>query len=122
MVPSSMTKEQTMSPLRARMIEDMKLAGLAATTQEIYLQAVRSLAKYYHRSPALLAEEEVRRYLLQDVRERNARGSFKTSHYGIPLVSGQNANNSNWLFICEVSGLGSLCCRSSRSRSSRNCR
>ena len=37
--------------LRARMIEDMKLAGLAATTQEIYLQAVRSLAKHYNRSP-----------------------------------------------------------------------
>jgi hypothetical protein len=64
------------------MIEDMKLAGLAATTQAIYLQAVRSLAKHYHRSPELPAEEEVRRYLL-DVRERNARGSFKTSHYGI---------------------------------------
>ena len=61
-----------MSPLRARMIEDMKLAGLAATTQEIYLQAVRSLAKHYNRSPELLTEEEVRRYLL-DVRERNAR-------------------------------------------------
>jgi hypothetical protein len=57
------------------MIEDMKLAGLAPTTQEIYLQAVRSLAKHYHRSPELLAEEEVRRYLL-DVRERNARGSL----------------------------------------------
>jgi hypothetical protein len=38
-----------MSPLRARMIEDMKLAGLAATPQEIYLQAVRSLAKHYNR-------------------------------------------------------------------------
>ena len=71
-----------MSPLRARMIEDMKLAGLAATTQEIYLQAVRSLAKHYKRSPELLAEEEVRRYLL-GVRERYARGSFKTCHYGI---------------------------------------
>ena len=43
-----MTEEQTMSPLRARMIEDMKLAGLAATTQEIYLQAVRSLATHYN--------------------------------------------------------------------------
>ena len=59
MVPSSMTKEQTMSPLRARMIEDMKLAGLAATTQQIYLQAVRSLAKHYYRSPALLAEPAI---------------------------------------------------------------
>ncbi len=34
-----------MSPSRARMIEDMKLAGLAATTPEIYFQAVRSPGK-----------------------------------------------------------------------------
>src|SRR5262252_5852750 len=94
MVPCSMTKEQTMSPLRARMIEDMKLAGLAPTTQEIYLQAVRSLAKHYHRSPELLAEEEVRRYLL-DVRERNARGSFKTSHYGIQFFY-RNTLGKDW--------------------------
>jgi Phage integrase, N-terminal SAM-like domain len=63
------------------------VAGLAATTQEIYLQAVRSLAKHYHRSPELLAEEEIRRYLLH-VRERNARGSFKTCHYGIQSSTG----------------------------------
>src|SRR6267143_2760888 len=98
MVPSSMTNEQTMSPLRARMIEDMKLAGLAATTQEIYLQAVRSLAKHYNRSPELLAEEEVRRYLL-DVREWNARGSFKTSHYGIQFFyrNTRDGSSSNGL-------------------------
>jgi integrase/recombinase XerD len=76
-------------------IEDMKLAGLAATTQQIYLQAVRSLAKHYNRSPALLAEEEVRQYLL-DVRERNARGSFRTSHYGIQFFYGTRwASSSN---------------------------
>src|SRR5208337_1541421 len=34
-------KETTMSPLRARMIEDMTLAGLAVGTQKIYIQAVR---------------------------------------------------------------------------------
>jgi integrase/recombinase XerD len=67
-----MTKEQTMTPLRTRMIEDMKLAGLAAKTQEVYLQAVSALAKHYKKSPELLIEEEVRRYLL-DARERNAR-------------------------------------------------
>jgi hypothetical protein len=33
-----------MSPLRARMIEDMSLAGLAKGTQQIYVQAVRRLA------------------------------------------------------------------------------
>ena len=53
-----------MTPMRARMIEDMKLAGLAARTQEVYIQAVCGLAKYYKKSPELLDEEEVRRYLL----------------------------------------------------------
>src|SRR5215469_8037628 len=105
MVLCSMTKEQTMSPLRARMIEDMKLAGLAPTTQEIYLQAVRSLAKHYHRSPELLAEEEVRRYLL-DVRERNARGSFKTSHYGIQFFY-RNTLSKDWALFKKRFGLPS---------------
>src|SRR4030081_3306197 len=102
MVPSSMTKEQTMSPLRARMIEDMKLAGLAATTQEIYLQAVRSLAKHYNRSPELLAEEEGRRYLL-DVRERNARGTFQSSHYGIQFFY-RNSLGLDWALFKKRSG------------------
>ena len=72
-----------MSAMRTRMIEDMKLAGLSAKTQEVYLQAVTTLVKHYgNRSPDQLIEEEVRRYLLE-VRERSARGTFKTCHYGI---------------------------------------
>ena len=39
-----------MTPLRARMIEDMTLAGFAPRTQEVYLQAVRRLAAHYNRS------------------------------------------------------------------------
>lgn len=72
-----------MSPLRVRMIEDMTLAGLAQGTQRIYAQAVRRLAAHYRRSPDQLSEEEVRRYLL-DLRQRGlARGTFKTSLYGL---------------------------------------
>jgi hypothetical protein len=71
-------KEQTMTPLRARMIEDMKLAGLAERTQEVYLQAVRA-----DRSPDQLTEEEVRRYLLGVRKQGAARGRLKTCHYGI---------------------------------------
>ena len=36
-----------MTPLRIRMIEDMTLAGLAAGTQAVYIQAVRRLAAHY---------------------------------------------------------------------------
>ena len=72
-----------MSPLRARMIEDMSLAGLAKGTQKIYVQAVRRLAAHYRRSPDLLSEEEVRGYLL-GLRQRGvARGTFQTSRFGL---------------------------------------
>ena len=53
-----------MSPLRARMIEAMTLAGLAPGTQKTNARAVRRLAAHYRRSPDQLTEEEVRGYLL----------------------------------------------------------
>src|SRR5215470_1114165 len=100
-----MTKEQTMSPLRTRMIEDMQLAGLSATTQEVYLQAVTALVKHYrNRSPDQLTEEEVRCYVLA-VRQRNARGTFKTCHYGIQFFY-RNTLGKDWaLFKCNSSNL-----------------
>jgi hypothetical protein len=78
--------EGPMTPLRQRMIEDMVLAGLARGTQEAYLSGVRGLAVRHRRSPDQLTEEEVRSYLLE-MRERGvARGTFKTSHYGIQFL------------------------------------
>ena len=54
-------KETTMSsPLRARMIEDMALAGLARGTQQTYTWAERQLAAHYRRSPDQLSEKELR--------------------------------------------------------------
>jgi hypothetical protein len=65
------------------MIEDMKLAGHAAATQQSYLRAVSKLSKHYdNRSPDRLSEEEVRQYLV-GIQERAARGTVQTSHYGI---------------------------------------
>ena len=72
-----------MSPLRARMIEDMILAGLSEGTQREYLRAVWQLAKYYRRAPDQLSEEEVRSYLLA-LRQRGvACGTFKVAYYGL---------------------------------------
>jgi hypothetical protein len=97
-----MREEQTMTPLRARMLEDMKLAGLAAKTQEVYLQAVSALAKHYRRSPDQLTEEEVRRYLLE-VQEHGARGTFKTCHYGIQFFY-RNTLGEDWALFKKRSG------------------
>ncbi len=75
-----------MTPLRLRMIEDMTLAGLAAGTQAIYIQAVRRVAAHYRRSPDQLSEDEVRAYLLA-LRERGvALGTFKTNQGGIQFL------------------------------------
>ncbi len=53
-----------MSELRQRMIECLQLRGLSARTQESYVRAVRQLAEHYHKSPALISEEELRQYFL----------------------------------------------------------
>ena len=76
-----------MTPLRQRMIDDMRLAGFAARTRDVYIQAVRRLAAHYMRSPDVLSEEEVRTYLLHLRDERGvARGTFKTNHGGIRFL------------------------------------
>src|SRR5208283_1520016 len=93
-------KETTMSPLRARMIEDMTLAGLAVGTQKIYIQAVRRLAAHCRRSPDELGEEEVRGYLLE-LRQRGvARGTFKTGQYGLRFLY-RHTLGRDWLLFGE---------------------
>ena len=75
-----------MTPLRMRMIEDMRTAGLTPGTRAVYLEGVRRLAAHYGRSPDLLSEEEVRAYLI-GLRERGvALGTFKTNHGGIQFL------------------------------------
>ena len=53
-----------MTELRQRMIEDMRLNGLAPTTQRSYLAAVQMLAQRYQRPPDQLSEPEIREYFL----------------------------------------------------------
>ncbi len=45
----------TMSPLRRRMVEDMQIRGLEATTQESYLLAIEAFAGFIGRSLAYLS-------------------------------------------------------------------
>jgi len=69
-----------MSTLRQQMMEDMQLHGYAAKTQEAYVGAVRSLARYYKRSPGDITQEEVRAYFLWLVKERGVARSTLTIH------------------------------------------
>ena len=53
-----------MTPLRKRMIEDLRLRGYAERTVEAYTQAVVHLARFFGQSPDRLTEEQVRHYLV----------------------------------------------------------
>jgi len=59
-----------MSPLRARMIEQMQLHRKAPGTQDQYVQAIAQLAAYYKRSPEQLSSQEIRGYLHYLLTER----------------------------------------------------
>ena len=49
-----------MSALRTRFVQDMQLHGFSPKTQACYVGAVRSLVKFYRKSPDLVTEEELR--------------------------------------------------------------
>ena len=54
----------TISPLRQRMIDDMRLRKLADKTQSAYIRAVRPCAAYLGRSPDTASAEDLRNYQL----------------------------------------------------------
>jgi site-specific recombinase XerD len=61
---------EPVSPLRRRMIEDMRLHGFSPRTQDSYVRSVLGLACYYQRSPDQIVEEEIRRYFVHLTCER----------------------------------------------------
>jgi integrase/recombinase XerD len=54
-----------MSPLRRRMIEDMKVRNLSPATQRSYVHAVAKFSQYFGRSPDRLGLTEVHAYQVQ---------------------------------------------------------
>lgn len=66
-----------MTPLRKRMIEDMKVRNLATSTIDTYVMEVAAFARYFNRSPELLGPEEIRKYQVHMVNEKKlAWGGF----------------------------------------------
>ncbi|KMK64054.1 MULTISPECIES: site-specific integrase [Rhodobacterales] len=58
-----MTQEK-MSPLRARMIEDMRIRGMGDKSQQAHIRAIKDFAGFLGRSPDTATPEELRAYQL----------------------------------------------------------
>jgi integrase/recombinase XerD len=54
-----------MTPLRQRMLEDMRMRNLSPLTQAAYIRAVAHFAQHFRRSPDQLDRTHVRQYLLR---------------------------------------------------------
>ena len=55
---------QAISPLRQRMIDDMRMRNFSPATQRNYIRSVRDFAAYLQRSPDQATAEELRQYLV----------------------------------------------------------
>jgi len=53
-----------MTPLRQKMIDEMKLRNFSSRTQEAYVKSVESLALYYKRSPENITADQIHHYLI----------------------------------------------------------
>ena len=61
---STPTPSAAVSPLRHRMLDDLRLRPFAEHTQEGYIRAVRKLASFLGRSPHTATAEDLRRFQL----------------------------------------------------------
>lgn len=59
---TSKISQQAISPLRARMIEDMTIRGFGAKTQVDYIRCVKRFAAFLGRSPDTATPEEIRQF------------------------------------------------------------
>lgn len=59
-----------MTELRNKMIMEMELRGYSPKTIKNYVLHVSNFAKFYNKSPELLGEEEIRKYLHYCITER----------------------------------------------------
>ena len=74
---------KSLSPLRQRMLEDMRIRDLALGTQTAYIRAVKRLAAFLGRSPNTATAEKLRLFQLQMVNEGASTGTLNSTVSGL---------------------------------------
>jgi len=76
-----------MSELRNKMKMDLEIRGYSPTTTKYYLRNVSNFAKYFNKSPELLGEDEIRKYLHYCSTEKHlSEGTINTIHSALKFV------------------------------------
>jgi site-specific recombinase XerD len=83
-----MTSQPNVSPLRQRMIDDMRMRQLAPKTQASYLRIVREFSRYLGRSPDTATVEDLRGYQLHLVDHGTSPVSLNSAITGLKFFFG----------------------------------
>lgn len=57
-----------MTPIRQKLIDEIQLRGFSIRTQDSCVRTVTGLARFYHRSPYQIVDDEIKAYLLHLLR------------------------------------------------------
>jgi len=79
---------QAISPLRQRMLDDMRMRKLGDRTQTAYVRAVRRLAAFLHRSPDTASAEDLRLFQLHMVDEGTSPTTIDCTITGLKFFFG----------------------------------
>ena len=87
------------SPLRQRMIDDMRMRHFSPATQRNYIRYVKDFAAYLRRSPDQASAEELRQYLLhltnQGVSPASYNACLPALELSVPLTADAGVGD-NW--------------------------
>ena len=91
------TLSQDISPLRQRMMDDMRMRRLALTTQANYLRVVREFSLFLGRSPDTATVEDLRRYQLYLVDRGVSPVSLNAAITGLKFFFGTTLGQEEWM-------------------------
>ncbi|HEX4607129.1 MAG TPA: site-specific integrase [Urbifossiella sp.] len=72
-----------MTPLRQRLLDDLRMRNMSVHTQSAYVRAVAQFAKHFNRPPEQLTQEHVREYLLHLIRLGRAWDTYNQARCGL---------------------------------------
>ncbi len=109
-----MAQTQAVTPLRQRMLDDMKLRNMAAGTRRTYVRSVADFSAFHGRSPDELTLEDVRDYQLPLV-ARGLKASIPSGrtaflHAAIPRKLLYGKNGRGWRTAVASAGYSLRSC------------
>ena len=69
------------SDLRTQSLNHMTLHRFSRLTKKNYLLAVKGLAKFYNQPPDVLSEEQIQKFFLYLIEEKNWHGDQSTTSF-----------------------------------------